>query len=153
MNPPCNAALDSDLVFQNDYEELVHSKARQLLYNMAIDITRNNLDMSFEQKNLTAEIQVNEGMLMYAEAKWILTNPENFRILQEEALANGMLNYTEGATSSLGHKRFKTKPYMSVRPQPTIPLGFMPTPGMNLEVEDSTSYDPEEMGEEESSKK
>ncbi|KAK9942870.1 hypothetical protein M0R45_008514 [Rubus argutus] len=181
MNPPCNAALDSDVVFHNDYEELVHSKTRQLLYNMAIDITRNNPDMSFEQKSLTTEIQVNEGVLMYAEAKWILTNLENFRILQEEALANGMLkysdftppeypymaqslgsitpskrknfSYTEGATSSLGHKRFKTKPYMSVRPQPTIPLGFMPTPGMNLEMEDSTSYDPEEMGEEESSKK
>ncbi|KAK9951180.1 hypothetical protein M0R45_006638 [Rubus argutus] len=173
MNPPCNAALDSDLVFQNDYEELVHSKARQLLYSMVIDITRNNPDMSFEQKSLTAEIQVNEGVLMYAEAKWILTNPENFKILQEEALTNGMLKYSDFAppeypymtqseesitpfkgkfvsfiereTSSLGHKHFKNKPRMRIRPQPTISLGFMPTPG-NLEMEDSVSYDPKEFG-------
>ncbi|KAK9939269.1 hypothetical protein M0R45_015971 [Rubus argutus] len=50
---------------------------------------------------------------------------------------------TEEASPS-GHARFKTKPHTSVRPQPTIPLGFMLTPGMNLEMEDSTSYNSKE---------
>lgn len=177
MNPSGVAALDSCMGFENDYVELLHNKARNLLYNMAIDISQNNPDMSYEEKCLMAEIQVNEGTSVHMEAKWILSNPNNFAILQEEALADGMLKYadfappehpymaqseasvtplkdefvssTEGASSSLGHARFRTKPHMSVRPQPTIPLGFMPTPGMNLEMEDSTSYDLKEMGEEE----
>ena len=52
-------------------------------------------------------------------------------------------SFTKGKTSSLGHKHFKTKPRMRIRPQPTIPLSFMPTPG-NLEMEDSVPYDPKE---------
>jgi hypothetical protein len=169
MNPSSDATLDK-------YMELLHSNARQLLYNIAIDISGDNPDMSYEEKCLMAEIEINEWINVYTEAKRILSNPTNFGILQEEALANGMLKDTDFAppeyphiaqsegsispfkgefvspieeASPSGHARFKAKPHMSVRPQPTIPLGFMPTPGMNLDMEDSTSYDSEEFIEEE----
>ena len=111
---------------------------------------------------------VNEGINLYMEARWILSNLENVRILHEEAIANGMLratnwgppNYQQPAqseesvnsanvgmvnvittpSSSSVHKHIRTKPYMKVH-HASIPIGFMPTPGLNVEMEEPKTSD------------
>ena len=161
-------ALRSDVQYGNEYLEL-HVKARQLAYNMSIDISQNNPGINLDDKHYMATMYVNEGINIYMEARWIISNPENVKILHEEAIANGMLrtkdwgppNYQQPTQSeesvkspnvdmvnviaapspSHVHTHIRTKPYMRVRPHVSIPIGFMPAPGLNVEIEESNSSD------------
>lgn len=111
---------------------------------------------------------VNEGVNTYLEAKWILNNPINIRILHEEAIANGVLQeaadwvppnyptpttseesvetlavdsigFTVGPSSSRGHARVRTASYMNNRPEMTP--GFLPSASSNFGVENPTIGD------------
>ncbi|KAL6208079.1 hypothetical protein ACLB2K_019031 [Fragaria x ananassa] len=90
MDPHNIAALQPTVVFDKRYAEL-HEKARQLAYNLCVEISRNNPGISMDTKYYIANVCVNEGINTYLEAKWILRNPNNIRIFHEEAIANGIL--------------------------------------------------------------
>lgn len=162
------AALQSSLMTGDEYTTQLHQKARQLAYNMIVDICQNDPNIDFENMYLTADLCVNEGINTYMMAQKILISSENVKILLEEAMTNRMIrapslgpqNYPQQANSEesvnrietdlIGPSsscrrtrspRIRTKPYMRVRPYMFIPPGFMPTPGMNIEVENANMND------------
>jgi hypothetical protein len=165
------AALQSSLMTGDEYTTQLYQKARQLAYNTIVDISQNDPNFDFENIYLTADLCVNEGINTYMMARKILNSSENVKILHEEATADQMIkapslgpqNYPQQTNSEesvnrietnlIGPStscrrtrspRIRTKPYMRVCPHNMfIPPGFMPTPGMNVEVENANMNDPD----------